>query len=582
MIVTIQPPGVSFDPPAVVTFPNADGLPAGAVTEMFSFDHDLGMFVSIGTGTVSEDGLIVRSDPGFGVVKGGWHCAAPTTPSGCCTGGGPPGGGGGEQGGVIFVCPGETKTIPASAPGSGVTCEWSTEDDSIATVGPTTISLCEVPAADRCSKSRASCSTTVTGHDPGLTAAVLNVTACDDVGTALHKNRRSSRLLGSWFREICVSPVRVKRVTFSGDTFRHVHEDPPGDEYAAPHWADEEGNGEFKTAPVSFLRSATIGAMVTLDVCGDIPGDSFTLTGIGSEGGATITLIGEHVGALATGEVQINVTGQGIDHVRAFDTPLRWYLQASQGGPSYVGLTRNNIYFRLASLSPEFEGFVWLESVLDISCRNATGATSFADFFSRLWTNGFARESSTWTCPTTDAEDLYGRLSCINFDGTGPVRSDGVPLRYWEDESRGLFMSIIEHSCSNMDAMLTRRSVGQSLDGIGTCQAFQQLMLNMLWAHGFRRVPDPAHPEHPWVTDHQIVAESMPFDDGAPALEPRFLVPCWSFPEDLSCDNSKHPYIYPMATLVNGCRSCNNFRINSLGGRNRVAGDRVLPESAKA
>lgn len=83
-IVTIQPANTHFNPPAPVTFPNSDGLPPGTVTEMFSFDHDLGEFVSIGTGTVSEDGLIIRSDPGFGIVKAGWHCAAPRSRNGSC------------------------------------------------------------------------------------------------------------------------------------------------------------------------------------------------------------------------------------------------------------------------------------------------------------------------------------------------------------------------------------------------------------------------------------------------------------------------------------------------------------------
>jgi hypothetical protein len=72
-IVTIQPAGVRFDPPAAVTFPNVDALAPGTVTELQSFDHDLGQFLSIGTGTVSEDGSVVASDPGVGILKGGWH-----------------------------------------------------------------------------------------------------------------------------------------------------------------------------------------------------------------------------------------------------------------------------------------------------------------------------------------------------------------------------------------------------------------------------------------------------------------------------------------------------------------------------
>jgi len=73
-IVTIQPAGVLFDPPAPITLPNVDGMAPGEVTELYSFDHDLGQFVAIGTGTVSEDGTVIASDPGVGIIKGGWHC----------------------------------------------------------------------------------------------------------------------------------------------------------------------------------------------------------------------------------------------------------------------------------------------------------------------------------------------------------------------------------------------------------------------------------------------------------------------------------------------------------------------------
>jgi len=73
-IVTIQPAGATFSPPAPITLPNVDGLSPRAVTEMYSFDHDIGSFVAIGTGTVSDDGLTIRSNPGVGVLKAGWHC----------------------------------------------------------------------------------------------------------------------------------------------------------------------------------------------------------------------------------------------------------------------------------------------------------------------------------------------------------------------------------------------------------------------------------------------------------------------------------------------------------------------------
>ncbi|MCB1055048.1 MAG: carboxypeptidase regulatory-like domain-containing protein [Acidobacteria bacterium] len=81
-LLTIQPAGAVFDPPARLSMPNVDALSPGTVTELYSFDHDLGSFVSIGPGTVSDDGTMVVSDPGVGIVKAGWHCGGNPTPTG--------------------------------------------------------------------------------------------------------------------------------------------------------------------------------------------------------------------------------------------------------------------------------------------------------------------------------------------------------------------------------------------------------------------------------------------------------------------------------------------------------------------
>ena len=74
VVGTLQPPGVILDPPAQVTYPNEAGLAPGDVADMFAFHHDIGQFVNIGPGTVSHDGSVVVSDPGFGIVQSGWHC----------------------------------------------------------------------------------------------------------------------------------------------------------------------------------------------------------------------------------------------------------------------------------------------------------------------------------------------------------------------------------------------------------------------------------------------------------------------------------------------------------------------------
>ncbi|MEQ1871028.1 MAG: hypothetical protein ABL961_13520, partial [Vicinamibacterales bacterium] len=81
-IVTIQPAGALFNPPAPITLPNVDGLRPREVTELYSFDHDIGAFVAIGTGVVSDDGQVIRSSAGVGVLKAGWHGGGNPTPSG--------------------------------------------------------------------------------------------------------------------------------------------------------------------------------------------------------------------------------------------------------------------------------------------------------------------------------------------------------------------------------------------------------------------------------------------------------------------------------------------------------------------
>ena len=82
-IVTIQPAGARFDPPARITLPNVDGRKPGAQVELYSFDHDLEEFVAVGLGTVSADGRVIESNPGVGVIKAGWFCGSPPADPGC-------------------------------------------------------------------------------------------------------------------------------------------------------------------------------------------------------------------------------------------------------------------------------------------------------------------------------------------------------------------------------------------------------------------------------------------------------------------------------------------------------------------
>lgn len=110
-VVTIQPVGTTFNPPAAMTIPNLDGLAPHAKTEMYSYDHDLAAFVAIGTGTVSADGSVIASDPGMGVMKAGWHCCGdPLTigNAGHCP--------------ACYKCQGDQCVVTSDNPGECQTC----------------------------------------------------------------------------------------------------------------------------------------------------------------------------------------------------------------------------------------------------------------------------------------------------------------------------------------------------------------------------------------------------------------------------------------------------------------------------
>ena len=69
----------NFDVPAPACFPNLpDGdtgltLNPGDKSALWSFDHDLGDWRVTGSMTVSDDGLLVCTDPGTGILAPGWH-----------------------------------------------------------------------------------------------------------------------------------------------------------------------------------------------------------------------------------------------------------------------------------------------------------------------------------------------------------------------------------------------------------------------------------------------------------------------------------------------------------------------------
>lgn len=86
LVITVQTDGATnFDRPVPVCFPNlpnpttAQPLAAGAKSALWSFNHDIGDWEIAGPMTVSQDGILICSDPGIGVRQPGWHGTQPGT-----------------------------------------------------------------------------------------------------------------------------------------------------------------------------------------------------------------------------------------------------------------------------------------------------------------------------------------------------------------------------------------------------------------------------------------------------------------------------------------------------------------------
>lgn len=74
LVITVQTDGATnFDRPAPVCFPNLEGLPPGATTALWSFNHDIGTWEIVGQCTISADGRFACSNPGVGIRAPGWH-----------------------------------------------------------------------------------------------------------------------------------------------------------------------------------------------------------------------------------------------------------------------------------------------------------------------------------------------------------------------------------------------------------------------------------------------------------------------------------------------------------------------------
>jgi RHS repeat-associated protein len=80
MAITIQPAGIRFNPPARLTFPNADGIPPGNELNLWSLSPDTGTFNIVGKTVVSADGQSLVTVEG-GVSASAWHFPLASSPT---------------------------------------------------------------------------------------------------------------------------------------------------------------------------------------------------------------------------------------------------------------------------------------------------------------------------------------------------------------------------------------------------------------------------------------------------------------------------------------------------------------------
>ena len=254
-VVTIQPVGTTFNPPAAMSIPNVDGLAPRAVTEMYSYDHDLASFVAIGSATVSDDGSVIRSDPGVGVLKAGWHC-----------GGDPNSTGSAASLSVsttptdVTVAVGEQFDVTANgAPPLDGSYQWTPASNTTSVSAPACAG-------------QGSCVGTFKGATPGkntlkvcFICSTTGATKCQDVNVTVVK-------------------IELKKLSFTTD--HHLMRDnntdytATGTVFPKPDWTDGGTNN-----PISHTMSQNVGVSLEFLVTpSDAPSRSYHIKGTGPTG----------------------------------------------------------------------------------------------------------------------------------------------------------------------------------------------------------------------------------------------------------------------------------------------------------
>ncbi|MDX1997933.1 MAG: choice-of-anchor W domain-containing protein [Thermoanaerobaculia bacterium] len=513
LIVTIQPANAHFDPPARMTLPNVEGLAPGQVTEMYSFDHDLGSFVSIGPATVSEDGQTITSNPGVGILKAGWHCGGNPGESGTvhdcppctiCNGRRCVPGcelpqtvtSGGLEAALFSTCACEEKACEINQTCSGSGCVGEklfvrgVEITGDAFTAP--IPIVGVAMTFEARAVSTNCPTVTFDWDfgdgttgsgatvqhtyrrKGMQAIVVTATCADSCA------RDEEKL------DVSAVALKLKELTYSGATYNTVLEDT-GTPYEAPHWQDNssplDGDGSDENGdrsfPVTFVRDSQV--EVEAKFLTDPP------TIFPADQKPKVRTQGE-LNSLA--ETELRPAGADLRLDKApledrlpnavdFLNPLRlpWEVTSAKGTEwTSAGTSENRVYVTLGA--PANPGKLY-ESVLDIACRNGQGAISPLGLVGQIWTDFSTPETGV----LRKAVDGHNKQDA----GGETTSTDGLPgeMLYWV-EAGDRRESRVRELCQSVEAMLDPRATQGDLRNIGTCMAWTDLFVATLEANGLR------------------------------------------------------------------------------------------------
>ncbi|MEI6084785.1 MAG: hypothetical protein WCS70_10830 [Verrucomicrobiota bacterium] len=249
-------------------------------------------------------------------------------------------------------------------------------------------------------------------------------------------------------------PARVTAVTFLDS---HAVASDAGQVLAAPHWTTGASH------PVCYTRRARPHLAVTLHTAPNFSGKTAIVAASADNG---LQFYGT---GCATGSSLV-ITRMTADRklanaVTRYDPlTIAWWVSFDDGRSFHgAGRTRHRLYvtFDEPGLQP------LRETLLDIGCRGASGC----------------RDASTTVA------GVWRQFSQRNADGTLPGlhRVDGHLLRYWLDEYTPLASRVV-NQCHSLNAMLAPDANHGILEGVGTCQAWSELLESTLRAQGIRNV----------------------------------------------------------------------------------------------